>query len=118
MPTDNLDWIATASVPLCAALLPTMPRATSALDYSTRPMYIIVGFASAGGTDIMARLIGQLLSERLDKQFTVENRPGAGTNVATEAVVNAPADGYMLLLVCLPLSFRSPLVARAIVFRG
>jgi tripartite-type tricarboxylate transporter receptor subunit TctC len=86
----------------CAALLPAMPRAALALDYPTRPVHIIVGFAPAGGTDIMARLIGQRLSERLDQQFTVENRPGAGTNVATEAVVNAPADGYMLLLVCLP----------------
>ena len=85
-----------------AALLPAMPRVASALDYPTRPVHIIVGFAPAGGTDIMARPIGQRLSERLGQQFTVENRPGAGTNVATEAVVNAPADGYMLLLVCLP----------------
>ena len=96
MPTDNLDWIATASVPLCAALLPTMPRATSALDYPTRPMYIIVGFASAGGTDIMARLIGQRLSERLDKQFTTSLGllvPGvddnAGRRTSTSLIVFA-----------------------------
>jgi tripartite-type tricarboxylate transporter receptor subunit TctC len=63
---------------------------------------IIVGFAPGGGTDIMARLIGPWLSERLGQQFVVENRPGAGTNIATEAVVNAPPDGYTLLLACLP----------------
>jgi tripartite-type tricarboxylate transporter receptor subunit TctC len=85
-----------------AALLPAILHAALALDYPIRPVHVIVGFAPAGGTDIMARLIGQRLSERLGQQFTVENRPGAGTNVATEAVVNAPADGYMLLLVCLP----------------
>jgi tripartite-type tricarboxylate transporter receptor subunit TctC len=85
-----------------ATALPALARVASALDYPTRPVHIIVGFAPAGGTDIMARLIGQWLSERLGQQFTVENRPGAGTNVATEAVVNAPVDGYMLLLVSLP----------------
>jgi tripartite-type tricarboxylate transporter receptor subunit TctC len=58
----------------------------------------IVGYAPAGGTDIFARLIGQWLSERLGQTFTIENRPGAGTNIATEAVVNAPPDGYTLLL--------------------
>jgi tripartite-type tricarboxylate transporter receptor subunit TctC len=60
---------------------------------------IIVGFAPSGATDIMARLIGQWLSERLSQQFIIENRPGAGSNIATEAVVNAPTDGYTLLLV-------------------
>lgn len=65
-------------------------------------MRIIVGFAPGGGTDIMARLIGQPLAERLGQQFVIENRPGAGTNVATEVVVNAPPDGYTLLLACLP----------------
>jgi tripartite-type tricarboxylate transporter receptor subunit TctC len=59
---------------------------------------IIVPFAPAGSTDIVARLIGQWLSERLGQQFVVENRPGAGTNIGTEAVVTAPADGYTLLL--------------------
>jgi tripartite-type tricarboxylate transporter receptor subunit TctC len=76
-----------------AAALPALPRVASALDYPTRPVHIIVGFAPGGGTDIMARLIGQPLAERLGQQFVIENRPGAGTNVATEVVVNAPPDG-------------------------
>ena len=62
-------------------------------------MRIIVGFAAGGGSDITARLIGQWLSERLSHQFIVENRPGAGTNIATEAVVRAPPDGHTLLVV-------------------
>jgi tripartite-type tricarboxylate transporter receptor subunit TctC len=78
------------------------PFTARAQTYPTRPVRLIVGFAPAGGTDIMARLIGQWLSERLGQQFVVENRPGAGTNIATEAVVNAPPDGYTLLLACLP----------------
>src|SRR5262252_3281063 len=85
-----------------AAALTALPRIVRAQAYPTRPVRIIVGFAPAGGTDIVARLIGQWLAERLGQQFVVENRPGAGTNVATEAVVNAPPDGYTLLLACLP----------------
>jgi tripartite-type tricarboxylate transporter receptor subunit TctC len=85
-----------------AAALPVVMRVASALDYPTRPVRIIVGFAPGGGTDIIARLIGQPLAERLGQQFVIENRPGAGTNVATEVVVNAPPDGYTLLLACLP----------------
>jgi tripartite-type tricarboxylate transporter receptor subunit TctC len=85
-----------------AAALPVLPHVAVALDYPTRPVRIIVGFAPGGGTDIMARLIGQPLAERLGQQFVIENRPGAGTNVATEVVVNAPPDGYTLLLACLP----------------
>ena len=65
-------------------------------------MRIIVGFAPGGRTDIVARLIGQWLSERLGQQFIIENRPGAGSNIGTEAVVRAPADGYTLLLVGAP----------------
>jgi tripartite-type tricarboxylate transporter receptor subunit TctC len=62
-------------------------------------MRLLVGFAPGGGNDIAARLIAHWLSERLGQQFIVENRPGAGSNIATEAVVRAPADGYTLLLV-------------------
>jgi len=82
----------------CAALLPAMPRAASALDYPTRPVRIIVGFPPGGGVDTAARLVGQWLSERLGQSFVVENRPGAASNVATEAVVRAAPDGYTLLL--------------------
>ncbi len=85
-----------------AAALPAVSRIASAQIYPSRPVRIIVGFAPAGGTDIMARLIGQWLSDRLGQQFVIENRSGAGTNIATEAVVNAPPDGYTLLLACLP----------------
>jgi tripartite-type tricarboxylate transporter receptor subunit TctC len=66
--------------------------------YPTRPVRIVVGFPAGGGSDITARLVGQWLSERLDQQFIIDNRPGAATNIATEAVVRAPADGYTLLL--------------------
>jgi tripartite-type tricarboxylate transporter receptor subunit TctC len=69
-----------------------------ALDYPTRPVHLVVGFAAGGGADIMARLIGQALSERLGQSFVIENRTGAATNIATETVVKAPADGYTLLL--------------------
>ena len=81
-----------------AAALPAVSRVARAQAYPSRPVRIIVPFAPAGSTDIVARLIGQWLSERLGQQFVVENRPGAGTNIGTEAVVTAPADGYTLLL--------------------
>jgi tripartite-type tricarboxylate transporter receptor subunit TctC len=81
-----------------ASMLPVMPRIASALDYPTRPVRLIVGFAPGGGTDIAARLIGQWLSERLGQPFTVENRPGASTNIATELVVHSPPDGYTLMV--------------------
>jgi tripartite-type tricarboxylate transporter receptor subunit TctC len=81
-----------------AAALPAVSRIARAQAYPSRPVRIIVPFAPAGSTDIVARLIGQWLSERLGQQFVVENRPGAGTNIGTEAVVTAPADGYTLLL--------------------
>jgi tripartite-type tricarboxylate transporter receptor subunit TctC len=71
----------------------------NALAYPTRPVRLIVGFTPGGATDICARLVGQWLSERLGQQFVIENRPGAATNIATEAVVRAPSDGYTLLLV-------------------
>jgi len=82
-----------------AAVLPVLPRVARAQAYPTRPVRIIVGYAAGGGADILARLIAQWLSERLGQQFVIENRPGAGSNIATEAVVRAPADGYTLLLV-------------------
>jgi tripartite-type tricarboxylate transporter receptor subunit TctC len=81
-----------------AAALPAVSRTASAQAYPTRPVRWIVGFTPAGGNDIVARLMGQWLSERLGQPFVIENRPGAGTNIATEAVVNAPPDGYTLLL--------------------
>jgi tripartite-type tricarboxylate transporter receptor subunit TctC len=71
----------------------------SALDYPTRPVRWVVGYPPGGATDIIARLIGQRLSERLGQQFVIENKPGAGNNIATEAVINAEPDGYTVLLV-------------------
>ena len=85
-----------------AAAFPTVSRVAWAQSYPTRPVRIIVGFTPGGTTDIAARLIGQWLSERLRQQFIIENRPGAGSNIAAEAVVNAPPDGYTLLLVGAP----------------
>src|SRR5262245_31880283 len=81
-----------------AAALPTVARIAWAQAYPTRPVRIIVGFAAGGPNDILARLIGQWLSERLGQPFVTENRPGAATNIATEAVVRAPPDGYTILL--------------------
>lgn len=82
-----------------AAALPAASRIAWAETYPTRPVRIVVGFAAGGGSDIIARVMGQWLSERTGQPFVIENRPGAGTNIATEAVVRAPADGYTLLLV-------------------
>jgi tripartite-type tricarboxylate transporter receptor subunit TctC len=82
-----------------AAALPTVSRFAWAQAYPARPVRIIVPFAPGGATDITARLMGQWLSERLGQQFVTENRPGAGSNIGTEVVVNAPPDGYTLLLV-------------------
>jgi tripartite-type tricarboxylate transporter receptor subunit TctC len=81
-----------------AAALPVMSRIGRAQAYPSRPVHIVVGFPPGGSVDITARLIGQWLSERLGQPFVVENRPGAGTNVGTEAVVRASGDGYTLLL--------------------
>lgn len=81
-----------------AAALVAVPRVASAQAYPARPVKWVVGYAPARGNDIVARLMGQWLSERTGQQFIVENRPGAATNIATEFVANAPADGYTLLL--------------------
>ncbi len=81
------------------AALPVASRIASAQTYPTRPVRIIVGQAAGSGSDIAARLLGQWLSKRLGQPFVVENRPGAGGNIATEAVVRSPADGHTLLLV-------------------
>jgi tripartite-type tricarboxylate transporter receptor subunit TctC len=80
-----------------AAALPLASAFAQAQDYPTRSVRLIVGFAPGGSTDILARLMGQWLSERLGQQFVIENRAGAGTNIATEAVINSPPDGYTLL---------------------
>jgi tripartite-type tricarboxylate transporter receptor subunit TctC len=82
-----------------AAMLPIMSRLAAADTYPSRPVRIIVGAPAGGGIDITARLIGQWLSERLRQQFVIENRPGAGGNIAAEAALRAPADGYTLYLV-------------------
>src|SRR5262249_49853351 len=82
-----------------AAALPVASRLAWAQAYPSRPVRIIVGFPPGGVSDILARLLGERLSERLGQPFVVENRPGAGGNVGTEAVVRAPADGYTLLLI-------------------
>ena len=85
-----------------AAVAPAMPRPARADAYPSRPVHVIVGFGPGGSPEIIARLIGQALSEHLGQQFVIENRPGAGTTIATEAVIRSNPDGYTLLLVTLP----------------
>jgi tripartite-type tricarboxylate transporter receptor subunit TctC len=80
-----------------AVALPAVAKFARADDYPSRPIHILVGFAAGGPTDIAARLIGQWLSERLGQQFVIDDRPGAATNIATEAVAHAAPDGYTLL---------------------
>src|SRR5262245_60829783 len=82
-----------------AAALPAVTRIARAQAYPSRPVRIMVGFAAGSTSDIYARLVGQWLSERLAQPFVVENRPGAGSNIGTAAVVNAPPDGYTLLMI-------------------
>jgi tripartite-type tricarboxylate transporter receptor subunit TctC len=95
-----------------AAALPALSRVARAQAYPARPVRWIVGFAPGGGNDIVARLMGQWLSERTGQQFIIENRPGAGTNIATAAVINAPPDGYTLLLAGLPNASNASLFAK------
>src|SRR5262249_40972541 len=82
-----------------AGALPALSRSAWAQAYPSRPVRVIVGFAAGGATDIVARIMGQWLSERLGQQFVVENRPGARTNIATEAGVNGPPHRHTLLMV-------------------
>src|SRR5262245_24138321 len=82
-----------------AAALPAVSRVARAQAYPSRPVRFVAAFAAGGGSDILSRLMGQALSERLGQPFVIENRPGAAGNTGTEAVVRAPADGYTLLLV-------------------
>jgi tripartite-type tricarboxylate transporter receptor subunit TctC len=84
------------------AALPALAPGARAQSYPARPIRMLVGFAPGGGTDVMARLVQPSLSQRLGQQIVVENRPGAGTNIATEAVINAAPDGYTLLAASLP----------------
>jgi tripartite-type tricarboxylate transporter receptor subunit TctC len=91
--------------------LSAVPKLAWALDYPTRPVRLVVGFAAGGAPDIVGRLIGQSLSERLGQPFAVENRPGAGTNIGTETVVRAAPDGYTLLLIATPNMINASLYA-------
>jgi tripartite-type tricarboxylate transporter receptor subunit TctC len=82
-----------------AVALPAVSRIANAQSYPSRPIRIVIGYTPAGSADITSRLMGQWMSERLGQTVIVENRPGAATNLATESVIRAPADGYTLLLV-------------------
>src|SRR5215468_4045456 len=94
LPRRNFLCLAAGAAPLSV-----VSRFAWAQAYPTRPVRIIVGFAAGGGYDIIARLIGQWLSDRFGQPFVIENRPGAATNIATQAVVRAPPDGYTLLTI-------------------
>jgi hypothetical protein len=115
LPRRNFLYLAAG-----AAALPVASRFAWAQAYPTRPVRIIVGFPAGGGVDIIARVIGQWLSERLGQPFIIENRPGGGNNIGTEAVVRAPADGYTLLLAGTPNAVNATLydklAARLILF--
>src|SRR5258708_25137296 len=91
------------------AALPSISGGAEAQTYPSRPVRVIVPFPPAGNNDLVARLMGQWLSERLGQQFIIDNRPGAGTNIGTEAAVRAPADGYTLLLASPPSTINATL---------
>jgi tripartite-type tricarboxylate transporter receptor subunit TctC len=95
--TSRRAAIGLAAIGLSALIWPA--GSASALDYPTRSVRFVVGYPAGGATDILARLIGQRLSERLGQQFVIENKPGAGNNIGTETVVNAAPDGYTVLLI-------------------
>src|SRR5262245_37503665 len=92
-----------------AAALPVLSRPAWSQAYPARPVRIVVGFPAGSTTDIMARLIGQWLSERFDKAFVVENKVGAAGNLAAETVVRSPADGHTLLLIAPPYAINATL---------
>src|SRR4029077_15141226 len=89
-------------VALGAAAVPAVSRIARAQAYPSRPVRIVVGFPAGGATDIMARLMGEWLTQRLGQQFIVDNKPGASGNIGTETVARAPADGYTLLQAVTP----------------
>lgn len=95
-----------------ALALPVVPKVALAQSYPSRPVRIVVGFPAGGGVDIVARVIGQYLTDRLGQPFVVENRPGAGSNLGTETVVNANPDGYTLLLVSVSAAINATLYDR------
>ncbi len=95
-----------------AVAMPAVSRIARAQTYPARPVHIIVGFPAGGPNDIVARLIGQWLSERLGQPFIIENRPGAGGIIAAEAVVNAPPDGYTILIVGAPQAISASLYGK------
>src|SRR5262245_25747227 len=97
LPRRNFLHLAAGAVALLS-----VPRIARAQSYPSRPVRLIAPVAPAGASDITARLIGQWLSERLGQQFVIDNRPGGGNNIGTEAVVRAPADGYTLLMAATP----------------
>ena len=90
-------------------ILPAFAERTEAQTYPSKPVHVIVPFAPGGNTDLIARLVGQWLSDHLGQPFIIENRPGGGTNVGTEAVIRAPADGYTLLSVHPPSAINATL---------
>src|SRR4051812_15496262 len=95
-----------------AAALTVPPHIAAATDYPARPVRLIVGFSAGGVVDTLARLMGQWLSERLGQPIVIENRPGAGGNLATETVARAPPDGHTLLMVNLPHAINATLYER------